>query len=58
MDPNIWENIPRVSSSDNESLCKPFTEKAIKVALDHMKKTKLLDQIKFQFSFIKAVNYY
>ena len=27
MDLEIWENIPRVSSSDNESLCKPFTKK-------------------------------
>ena len=55
MDPNIWENIPRVSSSDNESLCKPFTEKEIKNALDQIKKTKLQDQIRFQLSSIKAV---
>ena len=50
MDPNIWENIPRVSSSDNESLCKPFTEKEIKDALDHMKKKAAgLDKIPIQF---------
>ena len=55
MDADIWENIPRVSANDNDSLCRPFTEKEIKNALDQIKKTKLQDQIRFQLSSIKAV---
>jgi hypothetical protein len=38
MDSDIWTNIPRVSDSDNEILCKPFSEQEIKNALDHMEK--------------------
>jgi hypothetical protein len=29
MDSDIWTNIPRVSDSDNEILCKPFSEQEI-----------------------------
>jgi hypothetical protein len=34
MDPNIWASIPRVSVSENDDLCKPFSEQEIKNALD------------------------
>lgn len=55
-DREIWENTPRVSPYDNEFLCKPFTEKEIKDALDQMeKKTKLQDQTKSQLNFTKAI---
>jgi hypothetical protein len=40
MDSDIWTNIPRVSDSDNEILCKPFSEQEIKNALDQMEKIK------------------
>jgi hypothetical protein len=55
MDPEIWENIPRVSQEDNELLCKPFTEKEIKDALDQIeKKIKLQDQTKSQLNLTRA----
>jgi hypothetical protein len=38
MDPVVWEDIPKVSFSDNELLCRPFSEKEIKDALDLMEK--------------------
>lgn len=38
MDPEIWQNIPRVSDSDNDLLYKTFSEKEIKDALDQMGK--------------------
>jgi hypothetical protein len=38
MDSNIWDNIPQMSDEDNTFLCRPFTEKEIKDALDQMEK--------------------
>jgi hypothetical protein len=29
MDPNIWASIPRVSISENDDSCKPFSEQEI-----------------------------
>jgi hypothetical protein len=51
MDPEIWQNNPRVSVSDNELLCKPFSEQEIKNALDQMKKNKAAgpDKIPIEF---------
>jgi hypothetical protein len=51
MDPDIWENIPKVSQDDNELLCKPFSEKEVKDALDQMGKNKAAgpDKIPIEF---------
>jgi hypothetical protein len=51
MDPEIWQNIPRVSGNDNELLCKPFSESEIKNALDQMEKNKAAgpDKIPIEF---------
>jgi hypothetical protein len=51
MDPKIWQNTPRVSVSDNELLCKPFSEQEIKNALDQMEKNKATgpDKVPIEF---------
>jgi hypothetical protein len=51
MDPDIWENIPKVSQDDNELLCKPFSEKEVKDALDQMEENKAArpDKIPIEF---------
>jgi hypothetical protein len=38
MDSDIWASIPKVSLSENDTLCKPFLEQEIKYALDLMEK--------------------
>ena len=48
MDSDIWENIPKVSESDNALLCKPFSENEIKEALWQMEKIKRLALIRSQ----------
>jgi hypothetical protein len=55
IDPNIWENIPSVSESENDFLCRPFSEEEIKIALWQMEKPKQLAQIRYQLNFFKAV---
>jgi hypothetical protein len=56
MDPEIWQNTPRVSASDNDLLCKPFSEQEVKNALDQMgKKTRPRGLIKFLLSSIKVI---
>ena len=54
MDPSIWEDAPKVSSNDNNILCRPFMKTEIKEALWQMDTIKQLDLIKFPLSFFKV----
>jgi hypothetical protein len=51
MDPTIWEDATKVSSSDNITLCRPFSETEIKEALWKMEKNKAArpDKIPIEF---------
>jgi hypothetical protein len=51
IDPSLWEGIPMVSDEENSWLCRPFTEKEIKEALDLMKRNKAAgpDKIPIEF---------
>jgi len=40
MDPTIWDDVPKVSDSDNSFLCRLFSEEEIKIALWKMEKTR------------------
>ena len=40
MDPSIWNASYKLSESDNETLCQPFSESEIKVALFQMESNK------------------
>ena len=40
MDPSIWNASYKLSESDNETLCQPFSDSEIKVALFQMESNK------------------
>jgi len=51
---SVWDELPKVSESENEDLCKPFSELEIKEASFQMgKKTKLVVLTKFPLSSIR-----
>jgi hypothetical protein len=54
IDSDIWSSIPRVSSQDNDSLCKHFAEKEIKDALHQMEKNKAADLDKIPIEFYQS----
>jgi len=51
IDPTLWAGCPQVSDEDNSFLCRPFSEKEIKEALDQMEKNKAAgpDKIPIEF---------
>jgi hypothetical protein len=51
----LWEGAIRLSESDNDQLCRPFSETEIWNALSQMEKNKAAALIIFQLSFTKLV---
>lgn len=51
IDNNVWHELPQVYDSENEELCRPFSEKEIKDALFQMEKNKAAgpDKIPIEF---------
>lgn len=43
MDPGFWGHEMKISSEENEVLCKPFTAKEIKIALFQMEHNEVAD---------------
>ena len=48
---SVWDELPKVSESENEDLCKPFSELEIKEASFQMEKNKAVgpDKIPIEF---------
>lgn len=54
IDSSLWDGIPMVSDEENSWLCRPFTEKEIKDALDLMEKNKAAGPDKIPIEFYQS----